>query len=163
MPNKIGDTRPVIVQQFAACPFSIAGEYAVEFLKRAAKGQAEAEIHVPIRFFPSILRRRVDVTFSLHIDELESGRSHDEIRMRWTSGTVFLPDFRGALRFRIAGNGTDVFLDGTYRVPFGAVGEMFDALIGHRIALASLGDLARRIAHALEESERAWCARVLAV
>jgi hypothetical protein len=155
--------RAVAVHAYAACPFSIAGEYAVEYLKRAETGQAEAEIHVPVRFFPAFVRRRVDVSFSLHIDVLEGGRAHDEIRMRWKSGSPLLPDFSGTLRFRIAGKGTDINLDGTYRVPFGTLGRIFDLALGRHIARVSLGDLALRIARALEENERAWCAHVTAV
>jgi hypothetical protein len=40
------------------------------------------------------------------------------------------------------------------------MGRVFDDIFGHRIAQASLGDLARRIADALETSERAWRSRV---
>jgi hypothetical protein len=154
-----GDTRAVTMQEYAACPFSIAGEYAVAYLRRAEAGEAEAAIHVPIRFLPAMLERRVAVTFGLHVDVTEPGRPHDEIRLRWTAGTPLLPDFRGTLRFRIAGQGTDVLVAGTYRVPFGPLGRIFDDIIGHRIAEASVGDLARRIADALETSERAWRAR----
>jgi hypothetical protein len=155
-----GDVRAVTVQAYAACPFSIAQEYAVEYLRRAEAGAPEADIHVPIRFLPAFLQRSVAVTFGLHVDVSDAGRPHDEIRIRWNAGTPLLPDFRGTLRFRIAAPGTDVLVDGTYGVPFGALGRIFDDLIGHVIAKASVGDLARRIADALETNERAWRARV---
>jgi hypothetical protein len=154
------DVRAVVLQEYAACPFSIAQEYAIDYLRRAEGGSKEAEIHVPIRLLPALVRHRVAVTFGLHIDVAEAGRPHDEIRMRWTAGTPLLPDFRGTLRFRIAGQGTDVFVEGRYRVPFGRLGRLFDRLIGCHIARASLGDLARRLADALESNERAWRARV---
>jgi hypothetical protein len=154
-----GNVRAVTVQAYAACPFSIAQEYAVEYLHRAEAGEAEARVHVPIRLLP-FLQRRVAVTFGLHADVTETGRSHDEIRLRWNAGTPLLPDFRGTLRFRIAGPGTDVLVEGTYHAPFGALGSVFNELIGHHIAEASLSDLARRIAEALEASERAWRSRV---
>jgi hypothetical protein len=155
-----GDARAVTIEAYAACPFSIAQEYAVDYLRRAEAGEAEADVHVPVRFLPEFLRRRVAVTFGLHADLTEAGRPHEEIRIRWTAGTPLLPDFRGTLRFRIAGQGTNVLVEGTYRVPFGALGRVFDDIIGHQIAQASLGDLARRIADALETSERAWRSRV---
>gem|GEM_PF-1694789 len=151
----------VTAQAYAACPFSIAQEHAVEYLRRAEAGEAEAAIHVPIRLLPAFLQRRVAVTFGMHADVTEAGRPHDEIRLRWNAGTPLLPDFRGTLRFRIAAPGTDVLVEGTYRAPFGALGGAFDDVIGRHIAQASLDDLARRIARALETSERAWRSRQL--
>jgi hypothetical protein len=155
-----GDVRAVTIEAYAACPFSIAQEYAVDYLRRAQAGEAEADIRVPIRFLPGFIQRRVAVTFGLHADVTEGGRAHEEIRIRWHAGTLLLPDFRGTLRFRIAGQGTAVLVEGTYRVPLGVMGRVFDDIFGHHIAQASLGDLARRIADALETSERAWRSRV---
>lgn len=156
----MSDMRAVSVQAHAACPFSSAQEYAVEYLRRAEAGTNEAEIHVPVGFLPALLHRRVAVTFGVHADVAEAGRPHDEIRMRWNAGTPLLPDFRGTLRFRIAGTGTDVLVEGTYRAPLGALGGLFDNLIGRHIARASVNDLARRLAGALETNERAWRSRV---
>jgi hypothetical protein len=155
-----GAERTVTLEEYAACPFSIAQEYAVDYLRRAEAGEAEADIHVPIRFVPGFIRRRVAVTFGLHVDVADGGRTHDEVRMRWNAGTPLLPDFRGSIRFRIASAGTDLLIEGTYSVPFGAAGRLFDDVLGARIARASLRDLARRIADALEKNERAWRSRV---
>jgi hypothetical protein len=154
-----GDVRAVSVEAHAACPFSIAQEYAVEYLRRAEAGSEEAEIRVPLHFIPALAHRRVALTFGLHADVADPGRAHDEIRMRWNAGTALLPDFRGTLRFRIAGSGTDVLIEGTYRAPLGAPGGLFDGVIGRHIARASVGDLARRLADALETNERAWRSR----
>lgn len=105
--------------------------------------------------FPS-LRHRVALTYGLHLDMLEGGRAHDEVRFIWKSHSVLLPDFRGTLRFRIANRATDITLDGSYVSPLGVAGRIFDRLIGERIARASLHDLADRIAAYLSERERAW-------
>jgi hypothetical protein len=159
----VNDARAVTLQEHASCPFSIAHEYAVDYLRRAEAGEAEADIRVPIRLLPALVRRRVEVSFGLHADVAEDGRSHDEIRMHWKTGTVLLPDFHGTLRFRIAGQGTDVLVEGVYRVPFGALGRLFDQVAGRHIAQASLRDLARRLVDALETSERAWRLRIAVV
>jgi hypothetical protein len=150
------DVRNVSLQAYAACPFSVAHEYAVDYLRRAEAGTDEAEIRVPVAFWPGLIRRRVTISFGLHYDVVEEGRPHDEIRLRWTSGTRLLPNFRGTLRFRIAGNGTDVLIDGSYRIPFGTFGRIFDTLAGRHLAQASLRDLAQRIAASLEGSEHDW-------
>lgn len=154
--QKMGDVREVSLQAYAACPFSVAQEYAVDYLRRAEAGTDEAQVRVPVAFWPGLIRRRVTISFGLHYDVVEAGRPHDEIRLRWSAGTRFLPDFRGTLRFRIAGQGTDVLIDGSYRIPFGAFGRMFDVLAGRHLALASLNDLAQRIAGSLGSSERDW-------
>jgi hypothetical protein len=157
------DVQAVSLREHAACPYSIAQEYAVEYLRRAEAGQDEAQIRVPIAFLPGFVRRRVAVTFGLHYDLADAGRPHDEIRLRWTAGTPCLPDFRGTLRFRIAGTETDLLVEGSYRIPFGKVGRIFDNLAGRHIARSSLSDLTRRIAAALGTSERDWRKKELSV
>ena len=128
----------------------------MDFLRRAEVGEAEAEIRFPVRFWPLPVRRRVTVTFGLHLDVAEDGRRHDEIHVCWSAGTPLLPDFRGTLRFRIAGAGTTVLIEGSYAIPLGVLGRLFDGVAGRHIARGSIGDLTRRIADALERKERAW-------
>jgi len=153
------DVRTVALQEYAECPFSIAQDYAVEYLRRAEAGQPEAEIRVPLAFLPRVIRKSVEITFGLHYDVAERGRSHDEIRLHWGSGTSLLPNFRGTLRFRIAGSGTDVLIEGSYGIPLGMLGRIFDSVAGRHIARASLRDFARRIAQALETNQREWRAK----
>jgi hypothetical protein len=148
--------REVSLQVYAACPFSVAHEYAIDYLRRAEAGQDEAEIRVPVAFWAGLIRRRVTISFGLHYDVVDGGRPHDEIRLRWTAGTRLLPDFRGTLRFRIAGKGTDVLIDGSYHVPLGTFGRLFDYIAGRHLASASLRDLAHRIAVSLENTEHDW-------
>lgn len=157
-----GVAHNVTAEAHADCPFSIAQEYAVDYLRRAKDGLGVAEIRLPIRFLPAVLHRRVTLTFGLHFDTVEGGRAHDEIRVRWTSGTPLLPNFRGAVRFRIDGTGTIVVVEGTYDIPFGIAGRCFDAVIGRSIAQSSMRDLAERIATSLESDQRDWRAHIAA-
>jgi len=151
--------RSVTAEALAACPFSIAQEYASAYFRRAESGHQEAEIRVPILFLPALLRRRVGLTFGIHADDTEHGRTHDEIRVRWSTGTPLLPDFHGTVRMRIAGLATRILVDGGYHPPFGTFGYLFDWLIGAYIARASVGDLSHRIAAYLEERELDWRVR----
>jgi hypothetical protein len=148
--------RVIRAEALAACPFSIAHDYATDYLRRAEAGHEEAEVRVPIRFLPTLVRHRVTVTFDLHLDVEEAGRTHAEIRLHWDSGTPLLPDFHGTVRFRIAGSGTLVLVNGSYRAPFGSPGRLFDHLIGRHIAWSSVRDLARRLAKYLETREEEW-------
>jgi hypothetical protein len=152
--------RNVSADVLAACPFSIAQEYAEDYFRSAEAGHNEAEIRVPIRFLPTVIRRRVELRFGIHSDGTDGGRTHDEIRVRWSSGTWLLPAFHGTVRLRISGSATRVMVDGSYHAPFGVIGRVFDSLVGGYIARASVTDLAHRIAVYLEEREIEWRARL---
>jgi hypothetical protein len=142
------------------CPFSVAEEYAVGYLSRPEAGQEGVEIRIPIRFLPTLVFRRRAVTFGLHRDTLEAGRTHDEICVRWTAGTPLLPEFRGTVRFRIAGSGARVLVEGSYRAPFGTLGRMLDYFVGRHLAQMIVRDFTRRIVSFLEARERDWRARI---
>ena len=152
--------RVVVAEVQAVCPFSIAEEYAVDYLRRAQAHEVEAEVRVPIRFLPTFVHWRMAVTFCLHRDIREAGRRHNEIRVRWVSGTPLLPEFHGTVRLRIAGSGTLVLVEGSYRAPFDGLGRLFDQLVGSHIARSSVRDLTHRIARSLEARERDWRARI---
>jgi hypothetical protein len=152
--------RTVTAEVVAECPFSIAQDYATDYFRLAVSGQEEAEIRVPLPFLPTFLHRRVGLRFGIRADETEPGRTHDELRVTWSTGTRLLPDFHGTVRLRIAGSGTRIIVDGGYHLPFGPLGYLFDRLIGAYIARASVRDLAQRIAVYLEEREHDWRARV---
>ena len=148
----------VHAEELADCPFSIAEEYAADYLRRAESGGPEAVLHVPIvgpGAFPAA-GKTVRFSFAIRHDSDEQGRSHDELAVHWTAGAPLLPHFNGTLRFRIAGGRTRIVLDGSYAPPGCALGWIFDALLGHRIAQSTCEDLVRRLAADLTEHERTW-------
>jgi hypothetical protein len=146
----------VVAERVVRCPFSVAHEYAEEFFRDiSARG---AEVRVRLRdLVPTLggrLKRPVQIELGRQADEGEAGRAHDEFEICWTAGTRFFPDFRGALRLRIASvEETRLSLEGEYRPPFGAPGVVFDALVGRRIARATMKDLLDRLARAMERRE----------
>jgi hypothetical protein len=146
----------ITVSTLAECPFSIAAEYAQEYLRNAEAGGAESLVRVP--WFPSVpaLAHRVRMSFGLHADVTEPGRRHEEIRLKWSSGSRLLPNFRGSVYFRIEAPRTRILIDGSYDAPLGVLGRCFDSAIGQRIARASLQDLGERLATYLELRERQW-------
>lgn len=154
-----GDPGPrseISVSALAECSFSIAQEYATEFLRRAEAGGPEATIRVPWPSPFGFLHHHVALSFGIHEDVLEEGRRHDELRFRWQSGSRLLPDFRGTMRFRIEVLRTRVHVAGGYTVPLGVVGSCFDQLVGKWLARASLQELADRVAAYLGECESTW-------
>jgi hypothetical protein len=146
----------IAVDAVAECSFSIAEEYATEYLRSAEAGGPEAAVRFPWALPLPPPGRRVALTFGLHEDVLEGGRRHDEVRLRWKSGSQLLPDFHGTLRFRIEAARTRVLLEGSYDVPLGVLGRLFDRVAGRRIARASLQEVADHIALHLTQCERAW-------
>lgn len=139
------------------CPFSIAEEYATQYLQRAERGGSEAALVAQLPGVLPALVRHVNVSFGIAHDIEEMGRQHDEIHLRWRSGSPLYPDFRGTLRFRIADvMRTQIILEGSYRPPFGFTGRVFDLVVGRWIAKRTLTDLAARLSNDLEENERAW-------
>lgn len=138
----------------AACPFSIAEDYAQDYLRSSAAGGMKAEIRLPVRLF--VLRRLVSMRFGLRSDRGESGRPHDEIRLAWEAHSPWLPDFHGVVRMRIAGTATRLVLSGNYVPPGGLLGRVFDVLIGRHIARAGCEDFLARLAMYLEQREGAW-------
>jgi len=146
----------VVVERVARCPFSVAHDYAEEYLREA---EHEVEVRVPlrdlIRSVPGQAHKAVKLVFALHPDETEGGRGHDAMMIEWHAGTRLFPDFHGTLRLRIATvESTRLTFEGAYRPPLGQVGVAFDALIGRRIARATMRELLDRIADALERRER---------
>jgi hypothetical protein len=146
----------VSAKRVARCPFSVGFEYAAAFFREAT--DRGAEVGVPLRaLVPTLggrLHQPVQIVAMQRPDEAEPGRAHDAFEVCWTAGTRFFPDFRGTLRLRIASvDETLLTLDGEYRAPFGAFGTVFDALIGRRIAKATMRDLLDRLARAMEERQ----------
>jgi hypothetical protein len=146
----------ITVAAVAECPFAIAEEYAKEYLENAEAGHAEAYVRVPLFWPLASPARRVRLTFGIHADVTEPGRSHTQLRLRWSSGTRLLPNLHGTLAFRIEGTRTRIVINGCYVPPFGTCGRVFDRIVGRRLATASLNNLAERIARYLAERERAW-------
>lgn len=137
-------------ERFTSCPFSVAQEYAEDYLRDAERGGDRAVVSA------GPLRRRVTFRFGLRSDAAERGRAHEEIVLHWFAGMRFLPNFRGTLRMRISMPGTMLVLDGRYVPPGGVLGTLFDRLVGRRIATASADSLLAAIDETLEGRERAW-------
>ena len=146
----------VRVERYVDCPFSVAETYVTDYLARATKGGAEATLEFPLIAGRLTLSRSVELSFDQAPDLNEPGRPHFESVVLWQSGTKLLPDFSGAIRTRIAVPGTLLIIAGRYRPPLGIFGVLFDWLIGRRIALATLRNLAEKLGTALEGCETTW-------
>jgi hypothetical protein len=156
-PTNARSLTEISVERVCACPFSIAQEYAEEYLRGAERGSATPLAVSP--FAMPLMRRPVAMSFSLANDETEPGRAHESVLIRWEAGIGVLPDFRGTIRFRAARRETLVRIEGRYAPPLGRTGAVFDRLIGKWIATRTMSDLLRRIAARLELRQRDWLRR----
>ena len=113
----------------AECPFSIALEYATEFLREIRDSQRR-------RFRGSWLRLPMPFVFhhdtlfyELKEDDLETGRAHDEIRLNWRTRSVFLTNLRAVIRVRIFVERTQLICDVEYDAPRGPLGQLLETCI----------------------------------
>lgn len=144
-------TSIVRAERIAECPFSIAAEYAVTFLKRDAGQPGRFTVHL------GVLRWGVTLSFGVLYDVADSARGHNEIHFVWSAHSRWLPDLTGVLRLSIATHSeTEIVLAGTYQPPFGLLGSVFDAAVGHELARATANDFVERVARSLEAEERAF-------
>lgn len=141
-------------ERLADCPFSAAEEYVCAFLREAKRCGGRFALRGGLGSLA--LRRQVRFHYALRPDLDERGRPHDEVALRWSSGSWLLPDFEGAIRLRIAALRTVVRIEGSYRPPLGPLGALFDAVLGRSIARATLDDLLARLCAELEGREREW-------
>ncbi len=152
VPERKGQPSAVNVEQIVDCPFSLAIDRA-HLIFPVLETSPEI-VRVPYRALglplPGTLKHPVAVQFRRQRDATEPGRWHDEIVFEWNALSRWLPDFRGVLRFRVESSRTRIILHGEYVPPFGALGALFDRVIGHRLAQATAGDLVDRLARALE-------------
>ena len=157
--SSVSSPSVVVAERVARCPFSVAHEYVEDFFREAAVQGAEVGVRLRdvVPTLGGRLRQPVQLVSARHPDEAESGRAHDQHEISWTAGTRFFPDFQGTLQLRIVSvEQTRLTLEGTYRAPFGAAGQVFDAVLGRRIARATMRDLLDRLADAMEQREAAY-------
>ena len=81
------------------------------------------------------LEREVQVSFVPYRGHKGERLLHDELQLQWepTGGGPY-PTFSGSLKMRPLGLETEITLGGEYKPPLGAVGEVFDAVVGKRIS-----------------------------
>ena len=79
-------------------------------------------------------------------------RLHDEMNLEWEPiGGGPFPSFKGSLKMHPLGVETEMELRGEYTPPLGPVGELFDAMIGKKLADATAAALLGDIKSSLEE------------
>lgn len=84
-------------------------------------------------------------------------RNHDSyiipISWRATGAPILFPMMRADLQLeRVSRDTTQIRLSGSYTVPLGAIGQMFDDALLHRVAEATIENFVSRVAEAITRS-----------
>jgi hypothetical protein len=86
---------------------------------------------------------------------IESDGAPDAIGISWTpQGTTAFPRFEGTLTVAAEGEASRLALTGNYAAPGGIAGAAFDAVVGRRIARATIEALLQQLRVAAEADYR---------
>jgi hypothetical protein len=81
----------------------------------------------------------------------QSGDEPSELFIAWEPDASLFPSFKGMLHAKPAAkDACTLTITGTYDVPGGAAGQLFDAVVGVRIAHGTLDHLLARLRDAIE-------------
>ena len=144
---------------YVSCPFGKAPSYLNYYLDELAKSSGAAgavlRLSVPLAEFgiPSNLSVSRDVVAQFEPpDEKVYGLARTPVRWKPEGGGPF-PDFSGVITVEQDERygSCALVLEGSYEPPLGAVGEVFDAAMGRRIAKRTARELLRMLHKRLEE------------
>jgi hypothetical protein len=137
----------------ASTPVKAPCGFAIAFLNtyvREAAGDADGNL--PMRYTVTQLAGLTlerDVTVRVDYHALPDEGAH--LHICWEPDASLFPSFAGTLHANATGDTTcTLLLAGTYDVPGGMAGQLFDAVIGVRIAHGSLEQLLEQFREAIE-------------
>jgi hypothetical protein len=120
----------VSVSKDVHCPFSATVEIIEEFHER----------HKALRIGPfTKMEGRISCEASEIRDVTDRTRIHEALFMRWASaGLIPIPTLYGLITIRPDGLATEVRLEASYVPPLGALGRVFDRILGWRLVRRTL-------------------------
>jgi hypothetical protein len=134
--------RTIYLHRLAACAPSAAIETIASFLEqnRNFTVKTTAGLSMPVQ----LSSRTVE-------DYTDPVRRHDALEFSWRAPQAWLPPLHATLTVRPhAPPGCELQLSISYVPPFGALGRIFDAAIGRRLAYVTATSLIRDAAAAIE-------------
>jgi hypothetical protein len=142
----------------AAVPVKAPSGFALAFLNtyvsdfRGAGGASRMPMRYTITQLAGLTLER-DV--SVRVEYLPQPKGAAHLRVAWEPDASLFPSFKGTLHAESSGARSCMLsIVGTYDVPGGVAGELFDAVIGLRIARGTLEQLLERFRDAIEEDYR---------
>jgi hypothetical protein len=147
--------RSIAERQQFACPAGAAQVFVERDFELHQSREQRVSLHVRVPVYGSLsLDKVVDVVLARSASSGPAGRYAMDVA--WEPAGGPFPRFRGTLCVEPVGDETCILgLAGWYEPPGGLVGAVFDGLLGHRIARATLHDLVARIGRSVaSEYER---------
>ena len=126
----------ISLERVVDCPFGVVQEYTEDYL--------------------SALRPAGEVQFAARPDLTDSGKPHDEIAIRWCSGSHLFGEVELIIRFRISRLSTRLLLSASCRRSDGTDDPAIDRSIAEALLRAALTDLLERIGDYAEQRERRY-------
>jgi uncharacterized membrane protein len=87
----------------------------------------------------------VETQRALVDDKTDAVRGHDALTISWRPRWSAFPSFRGLATVRPQSPGSILALEGSYEPPGGFAGQIFDRLIGRRLANSTMDHLLDRL------------------
>jgi len=143
----------IVVSEHAACPPEKGTAYLEQFMSGLAnKGALALDLRLPGAALglsdTFAVTKRVEAKIGYTVEGTAPNRM---LTVSWHPVGPY-PDFKGTLSADADadGDGTVISLVGRYAPPGGPAGEAFDAMLGYRIARATLRDLLEQIRDGME-------------
>ncbi len=140
----------------ASIPVKAPSGFALAFLSTYVSdlGGPGSDSRLPMRYTLSQLAGLTlerDVTVRVEY-EPQAGDAPALLRICWEPDATIFPSFEGKLHAEPAGEGAcTLTIGGTYDVPGGVAGQLFDAVVGVRIAAGTLEQLLETFRDAIED------------
>lgn len=153
MPNDSGAVRELS----ASVPVKAPSGFALAFLNTYVTdmgGGADGASRLPMRFTVTQLAGlTLERDVAVKVEYVaKPGDEPAELNICWEPDANLFPSFCGTLRSVATGPATcTLSLEGTYDVPGGVAGQLFDAVVGVRIALGTLEQLLGKFRDAIED------------
>jgi hypothetical protein len=154
----VGKVRPVR-DLSASIPVRTPAGFAVAFLNTymSDRGGEGGKANLPLRHtITQLAGLTLERDVTVQVEYLpQPGDATAELRVAWEPDAGLFPSFSGILRAQPTGDTDCVLtLDGTYDAPGGVAGQLFDAVIGVRIAHGTLEELLEQLRAAIEADYR---------
>jgi len=117
-------------------PFSSVIEYVTDFFNERPQLRVKALASTNVT---------VETQRALVDDKTDAVRGHDALTISWQPRWSAFPSFRGLATVRPQSPGSILALEGSYEPPGGLAGQIFDRLIGGRLANSTMDHLLDRL------------------
>ncbi len=139
----------LLEQRVINCPYNLAGQYLEELVAPKAASGKPSLLDLTVSAPPLNLQKTVRVTFGSAVDPMHFDKPW---HIHWDPEDPEYPEFDGELCVRADESYSiaRLELEGAYRPPGGAAGEVFDWIVGGRIATATAQSLLERLGNEME-------------